>query len=560
VGIVLDHIPGSATGERNPARISDLSVRRKDGVVASMLRIFPSFLDLAFLAPFGFLLARPTGFKSLLGDGDTGWHLQTGEWILQNRNVPYNDFFSFSRPGGPWFAWEWLWDACFAWLQRIGGLAAVLLVSTLIICTASAVVYGITRKKSGNSVVALILSLLVVCATSFHWLARPHLFTFLFAALFFAVLDAGPARKRLMMIVLPCLMIVWTNLHGGFIVGLLMVLCYAAGEGIRFLISTGGERDSARSNALIYAEVLGLCGAATFFNPYFFRLHQHLIGYLTDGYALRYISEFQSISFHHPLALFFEVLLIAGIATAFWNLMNKRVVPALLLLGFAHLALMSGRNIPIFAIIAAPLIAEGITAFLAWLRTAESKWVRHATSRFRGFCTEMDVMESIPRLHIVSAGLVWLIGSIVYAPAPPARFLAEYDANTFPARAIDKIQKEDLGTRIFSTDDWSGYLIYRMYPKVKVFIDGRSDYYGPKFGEEYADVLNVKYDWEARLRKYDVRTILLPANSFLSAALKETHRWRCVYDDGVAIVFRSAASGEQVSAALSGGRKARDLR
>lgn len=515
--------------------------------------MFPSFLDLAFLAPLGFLLARPNGFKSLLGDGDTGWHLQTGEWILNNKSVPYNDFFSFSRPGGAWFAWEWLWDACFAGLQRIGGLAAILFVSALVICAASAVVYGISRKKSGNAVVSLLLTLVVVCATSIHWLARPHLFTFLFAGLFFAIAEMGSSRKRLMLVLLPCLMVLWTNLHGGFIIGLLIMLCYAAGELLRSAISTGADRAEARTNAAVYGRALGLCFAATFCNPYFYRLHQHLAGYLTDGFQMDHIGEFQSISFHHPLALFFEALMVAGVATAFWNLMNKRIAPALLLLGFLHLALMSGRNIPIYAIISAPLIAQAIVAALAWSRSADAKWVGRLTSRFERFSSEMDVMESIPRLHLVSAGLVWLVGSIVYAPAPPQRFLAEHDATKFPVHAIDKIEKDGLDSRIFSTDDWSGYLIYRMYPTVKVFIDGRSDYYGPKFGEEYADVISVKYDWEARLRKYNVRTILIPANSFLSSALKESHRWRCVYDDGVAIVFRSATSGEQVSAVHSDG-------
>jgi hypothetical protein len=554
VGIVLDQIPAAARKEA-PSSASSAGAARPNAATASLLRLFPSFLDLCFLAPIGFLLARPAGFKSLLGDGDTGWHLQTGEWILNHRSVPYNDFFSFSRPGGPWFAWEWLWDACFAGLHRIGGLAAILFVSALVLCASSAVVYGISRKKSGNAVVSLLLTIMVVCASSIHWLARPHLFTFLFAGLFYAVAEMGATRKKLILVLLPCLMVVWTNLHGGFIVGLLIMLCYAVGEAIRSAISTGGERAEARANAVLYSQALGLCAAATFCNPYFYHLHQHLAGYLTDGYQMQHIGEFQSISFHHPLALFFEALMIGGVATALWNLMNKRIAPVLLLLGFLHLALMSGRNIPIFAIVSAPLIAQAAVAGLAWLRTADAKWVRQLTSRFEKFSLEMGVMESTPRLHLVSAGLVWLVGSIIYAPAPPQAFLAEHDVTKFPVRAIDKLAKDGLDDRIFSTDDWSGYLIYRMYPTVKVFIDGRSDYYGPKFGEEYADVISVKYDWESLLRKYGVRTILIPADSFLSSALKESHRWRCVYDDGVAIIFRSLASGEQVSAVHSGGGK-----
>ena len=51
----------------------------------------------------------------MLGDGDTGWHIRTGEWILAHGQVPRQDMFSFTKPGEPWFAWEWLWDVAAAW-------------------------------------------------------------------------------------------------------------------------------------------------------------------------------------------------------------------------------------------------------------------------------------------------------------------------------------------------------------------------------------------------------------------------------------------------------------
>src|SRR5437016_2451541 len=99
-----------------------------------IFRLMPSLTDVAFLMPLVFLFTRMEGVRTLLSDCDTGWHVRTGEWILANGRVPDQDIFSFTKPGAPWFAWEWLWDISFAWLHRHGGLAAVVLVSMLVIC------------------------------------------------------------------------------------------------------------------------------------------------------------------------------------------------------------------------------------------------------------------------------------------------------------------------------------------------------------------------------------------------------------------------------------------
>src|SRR5690348_15733661 len=91
------------------------------------LRFLPSFTDFAFLMPLVFLFGRMGGVRTLLGDCDTGWHIRTGQWILAHRSVPAQDMFSFSKPGAPWFAWEWLSDVVLAGLNSVGGLKAVAL-------------------------------------------------------------------------------------------------------------------------------------------------------------------------------------------------------------------------------------------------------------------------------------------------------------------------------------------------------------------------------------------------------------------------------------------------
>src|SRR5438445_10801959 len=103
-----------------------------------IFRLMPSLTDIAFLMPVMFLFTRMEGVRSLLGDGDTGWHIRTGQWILANRNVPHQDIFSFSMPGAAWFAWEWLWDVAVAAVFSRGGMGAVVLVRMRVSCATCA--------------------------------------------------------------------------------------------------------------------------------------------------------------------------------------------------------------------------------------------------------------------------------------------------------------------------------------------------------------------------------------------------------------------------------------
>ena len=97
------------------------------------IKWLPSLADFAFLMPIWFLFGRMQGVKTLLGDCDTGWHIRTGEWIVSNHLVPTHDVFSFSKPGGVWFAWEWLSDVIFAGLNGMWGLRGVVMLSILLL-------------------------------------------------------------------------------------------------------------------------------------------------------------------------------------------------------------------------------------------------------------------------------------------------------------------------------------------------------------------------------------------------------------------------------------------
>jgi hypothetical protein len=530
------------------------------------IKFLPSMLDFAFLMPIVFLFGRLGGMKEILADGDTGWHIRAGEWIAAHHAVPTHDIFSYSKPEGVWYAWEWLSDLLFAGLNAHGGLAAVALAAILLISTVFTLLFILARRKS-NAIVAIAVTMAAAAASSIHWLARPHLFTMLFLVLFYMALESVRAgRTRLagvpyLAIILPAATILWTNLHGGFVAGLVMIGAYGCGELLQYALSPDRQAGlAARTRAVGYFACAFACLAASLVNPYTYHLHQHVISYLRDPYYSLHISEFLSLSFHHPIAIFFEAMLLLGAGAAFWSFKKGSYTEAVLLLVWAHGALLSTRNIPLFMIVAVPPVAAMLADWLA--RAPEfnvAGWLRAAARKFNAVTAEMTETDEIGRWHVVSAAGVLLVAALLFSPNPPKRFRAEFDPDSYPASAIAMIGR-DSGARVFTPDQWGDYLIYRLYPHTRVFVDGRSDFYGPDFVQKSVDALNVKYGWEQTLDKFGVNTILLPPSMPLTGALKECSRWRLVYDDGVALVFRSASRtvGETVSAA-SGTSRDREI-
>jgi hypothetical protein len=526
-----------------------------------VIRLLPSLADFAFLMPIFFLFGRMDGAKTLLGDGDAGWHIRTGQWILANHRVPVSDLFSFSKSGQIWYAWEWLAEVVWAWLVAHGGLATLVLFCALLISATYTMLYRLARRKA-NPLAALAVTMIAAAASSVHWLARPHLFTLLFVVLFYIALERERDGRRQVfgapfLLLLPALTVVWTNLHGGFVAGIAMIGAYAAGELLRMAFAAAApERRAAWCAARRYLLASLFCLAASLVNPYTYHLHVHVFQYLRDPFQSEYINEFLTLSFHHPSAIFFEVLLLGAAATTAWNLSRRSFIEPVLIVLWAHGALLATRNIPLFAIVAAPPVAAALERWIESLaRSNTAAWLRAASRRYLRVAAGLADTDSISRWHPVSALAALAVAALLFAPHPPAKFRAEFDPKSFPAAAVDALRAGP-PARIFAYDQWGDYLIYRLYPHTRVFLDGRSDFYGDDFEKDVIGVETVKYDWEKTLNRFEIDTILLSPATPLAGALKESARWRLVYDDGVALVFRSAGAqpGATVPAgAVSGG-------
>lgn len=548
-----------------------------------IIRLLPSLTDVAFLLPVILLFAGLRGVRSLLGDGDTGWHVRIGDWILVHGQVPRQDMFSYTKPGQPFFAWEWLWDVGAAWLHQRWGLASVVLASLLVIAFTTALLYRMVYRRCGNPLVSIVLTGVASAGASVHWLARPHLLTMLLMVVFLTLLERVREGRTKWLWSLPVLMILWTNLHGGFPIGIVILGAYSAGELLRAAVT----RDSAERRASLraagpYLAATAGCALASFVNPYGYQLHVHLLEYLRDPFQLKYIQEFRSADFHSPPAMFLEIMLILGLGAAIWYGRRRQFAEVLLLAGFAHLSLVMVRNMPIYMLAAAPIIAVPL---VAWLKAVAegpvAGWLRASAGTFVEIGEELVPLERHWRVHLAPTVVMLLLVVGMESPMAGIKFKAKYDPNDYPEKALAALNPAWLkpagvtpaassaaaspvafrtgaglpvtvaaaaeplfepSERIFTHDEWGDYLIYKLSPRgFKVFFDGRSDFYGGKFGQEYVDVLEVKYNWQQTLDRYGVDTILLPCNAALTGALKESRRWRVAYDDGMAIVFRPAA-------------------
>jgi len=515
----------------------------RDAKAHPIVHVLPSFTDLAFLLPVGLLFAGRGGLGSLLGDADTGWHVRAGEWMLAQGRVPTTDLFSYTRPDAPWYAWEWLWDVAFATVHASWGLGGVALVSLAVIATTFAAVYRMALGRCGHPLIAIGVTLLAVWGSASHWLARPHLFTLLFMTAFLAVLHRvkSGGRTRLLWL-LPPLTVLWTNLHGGFLAGLLCLAAYAGGE-LLLALTTGdpGERRHAASRALPYLWTLLACGLASLVNPYGYQLHLHIYAYLNDPYTRQFVSEFQGPDFKQLSGVLIEIMLMLTACTAVWYAWQRRYAEVLLLAGWAHLALLMVRNVPIFMIVAAPFVAECLALWLGMLTTAPvARWLRRVAKDAVGIGSEIGAMERPWRLYLPSIAVMAGLAVALSAPDAGPLLRSEFDPEVYPRAALASLGGPD--ARVFADDEWGDYLIYVGFPEGrKVFVDGRTDFYGPAFENAYVATLQARPGWAETLDRHEVDTLLLASGTPMVSAASQSAQWRKDYEDEVAVVFRRSA-------------------
>jgi hypothetical protein len=529
--------------------------------------IVPSVGDLIFAALLG-LLAYTTLSVRLLGDAGIGWHIRTGQIILATHAIPRVDPFSATMSGRVWFAWEWLYDALVGWLDRAAGLNGVVLFTALVIAAVFAWTFRLLLRRGTNILLALLLVLLAASAAMIHFLARPHVVSWLFTVAWFWILDSSETgcasdsksfatsesnrRRGWMLWLLPPLMLVWVNVHGGFVVGFALLAIYWCSAAWQWLRPSGDRFDDIlrkiRAGQLLRVLTLTgiLSGLATLVNPYGFQLHVHIYRYLTNRFLIDHINEFQSPNFHYVAQKCFAGLLLltlVALAAKKREAGRVRVSQALIILFAVYSGLYASRNIPVSSLLLILVIAP-------WLSEAMDRFSFRRMGE-RGFSSpqslqRMEAVEFSLRGHLWPIAMVlltcWIAAHGGKLGAKPLMD-AYFDATRFPAAAVDYLAKEDVQGPLVSPDDWGGYLIYRLYPRVRMVIDDRHDFYGEQFLKSYLKMVNAEPGWQDFLQQSRAHCVVVLKDSALANLLEETAGWKAIYSDEVATVFVRSARG-----------------
>jgi hypothetical protein len=489
-----------------------------------VLRPFvPSFGAVLFLALFVWLFAAgANGWSALLADGDTGWHIRNGEMILHCGCVPREDWFSFGTQGHAWFAWEWLADVLFAFLHRMAGLKAVVFFSGIVIAAAQYIVFRHALWRGASPLIALALVFAATNASTVHFLARPHIFTLLLFAATAWLLDRDRHHPTRAVWLLPPAIALWTNLHGGFIAAFTLLGARVAECAVIREPRAGLRRMLA---------VTAASAASTLANPYGWRLYVHLWSYLQSGWIRDWVEEFQSPRFRSESMFWFEILLALGIATLPRLLASYRIRDAIVIAAWAHAALASVRHVPLYAIASAPVIAAELDRVLS----GAAKDSRSAFAIVREIGREWS--SAAPKVSLLPLAVL----SAIFVFTPDSSWPADFPARLFPSSMVTRnlqALSANPPVHVFSTDQWSDYLIYRLHPKVQTWFDGRSDFFADWRGEDYRALMQGQPGCVRILDREHVRFALVPAKWPLSAMLQANPAWQVRDRDSGRILFQ----------------------
>jgi hypothetical protein len=436
---------------------------------------------------------------AVLNDGDTFWHIAAGEWILAHRSVPTTDPFTFSMPGGPWTAHEWLSEVLMALSYRIGGWSCVVILTGAAVAAAAfALGRRLARDLDGPALVMVLTLGLSLWAGGL--LARPHilalpLLAFWAAALFDARDDDRPPPFAL----LP-LMTVWANMHGSFLLGLALLgplaldalVCAPEGKRIEVL----------RGWVLFGLLALG----AAMIHPE--GVHALLFPLTLMGMkSLSGVVEWRPEPFDRFTPL--ELNLLALIGFALHRRVRVAPVRLILLVGLIHLALHHQRHALILGLLAPMILARPVAEALD---QHPGPW------------------RPLTRAQIAAilAGFVALAGIRLALP------VVRENGPTAPIAALAAVPAELRAQPVLNHYNFGGYLIFS---GVKPYVDGRTDMFGDAFLANYDRIAagDAKALDEA-LEKFGVTWTMFPPREPVTKEMEAKPGWTRLFADDEAVI------------------------
>jgi hypothetical protein len=513
---------GGAPGLGGAEALHDARHSRQHDARSGLLRALSKRLSArglllgSFFVLLGWLVVRP------VQDPDYWWHVVTGRWILAHGALPGRDLFTYAAGAGAWIDHEYLTEIGLSLIQQAFGFLGVSLVFGAVTWAGIWLIDRRAQLEPQPYVIrALFLGLAAVAGIPF-WGPRAQMLTFFFICLELCWLDAFLRRGRRQLYWLPLVMVLWANLHGGFLAGFLF-LGLALAATLAEAAWKWDARDSRKAARL--ALVTAGCAAAALLTPYTYHLFIAALTPQASPVQQSLIVEWLSPDFHQLAFRPFEAMVLALVGG--FALRRPRPYEVLLAVATLLLALQSARHIPLFLAACTPILIRLYGE--AWRETARRRgWVLPSTP------------AGIP-LAALTVGL--LLGLAAFVTVGVARHLGEQQALTradYPVAASDWLAAHPrVGTRMFNSYGWGGYLVYRFYPETdrRVYVFGEATLMGDSRLSRYAEVENLRPQWRRRLLESGADYVVFNRDAPLAGALAADPEWRLAYQDHVAVIY-----------------------
>jgi hypothetical protein len=466
------------------------------------------------------------GPRLLNMDGDLGRHLTVGTYILDSGKIPILDLFSHSMAGKPFTPHEWLTEITFTLANRWLGLTGVVFLTSIIIALVWYLLSYEVMKRSGGFYFSLLVVIIGIAASSIHWISRPHIFTYIFLLLWIKTYSSNISIYK-KCAALALIMIVWVNSHGAFITGVVYI-------GIDVLVqlfskifskSIDNNKQQLKKSILIF---LAVC-VAIIINPAGFQILGTVFNFLQNKYLTSQTLEYQPPNLLAPSFIPFTIFLLICAYYLIRFRKQIKLVDAIQIVIWSIFGIISARNIPLAIIVGLPILStnHGKKNNVDNTIHDEKKTSSRNEHRYPRLAIgiALPVLISIAVLVLVLKG-PGMIQRNVFLPTK------------FPVKAVDYIIGHPIEGNMFNEFTWGGYLLYRLWPEQKVFIDGQTDFYGEELTREYADVYNANKNAEDILNKYSITWVIVRQNSKLASELrKNPDKWKLDYQDERSVIY-----------------------
>lgn len=491
------------------------------------------------------LLLAWISFMHPLPKLDFWWHLKTGEVIVASGHIPRIDLFSFTQTGESFMYQNWLGEVIYYLTYQAGGFPLLIAFNTVMLLLALVPIYRLCLEAASNMRVAMLCAVLAALVLGLYSHMRPQTYSFALFGIFYWVLWGYREGRRDYLWALPALMALWVNLHGAFVLGIGLIGLVWGAEVIRRAVR-GSDASTLSPRALAkLGLVLGLTLLATLANPETYRIYGYVQHLLSDPPSQAFVTEWQVpnikertdvLIFYGP---FFLVMLVLTYARRRLSLTELG-----LFLVFAVFGLGAIRNGIWFTLISAPVLARRVEKLEVFDGLSDRGYI----SRLTEYLKRRPHTERRPRHGLNWAILIGLLGfTIVLSPWVKTQLSGGWVGPKLvqegtPVGAADYMASHSLQGGTWHPQNYGDYLIWRLWPRQRSFIDGRVHLYDQSFVRDYLSTMQDD-NWEARIAKYDIEYLLLPRDDESYANMigdaRTSEQWLLLYEDDVSVLFES---------------------